>query len=123
MLLLFSHDLTPIQKKDAKLSYGIEAFISMPEELQRIWSNIPPMLQEIEPTLLPLEEWIEMSATQEDVVVIQGDFGATYAMVTFAKRLGIVPVYATTIRKTKEQEQDGKVVKTSVFEHVRFRKF
>ena len=123
MLLLFSHDLTPIQKKDAKLSYGIEAFISMPEELQRIWSNIPPMLEEIESTLLPLEAWVEMTASKDDVILIQGDFGATCLMAIFTERLGMVPLYATTIRKTKEQEQDGKVVKTSVFEHVRFRKF
>jgi len=34
-----------------------------------------------------------------------------------------VAVYATTKRDVIEKEIDGKIVKTSVFEHVRFRRF
>jgi len=34
-----------------------------------------------------------------------------------------VAVYATTKRNVVEKEIDGKIVKTSIFEHIRFRKF
>jgi len=34
-----------------------------------------------------------------------------------------IAVYATTKRNVEERELDGKIVKTSVFEHVRFRRF
>jgi len=44
-------------------------------------------------------------------------------MASFVKSLGGVAVYATTKRDVIEKEIDGKIVKTSVFEHVRFRRF
>jgi hypothetical protein len=40
-----------------------------------------------------------------------------------AEKNGIKAVYATTERKIVEKKVDGKVVKTSVFEHVMFKEY
>jgi hypothetical protein len=52
---------------------------------------------------------------------VQGDFGATFAMIQFAYKLGMLPVYATTQRRAVESRDGDKIVTTRVFEHVRFR--
>ena len=41
MFLLFSHNLTQIQIDDAKNNLDIEKFVSLSQDLQELWSNIP----------------------------------------------------------------------------------
>jgi len=79
--------------------------------------------EEIVEYLQPVRDYLIEQVESDDVVLIQGDFGATCAMVSFVKSLGGVAVYATTKRNVVEKEIDNKIVKTSIFEHVRFRKF
>jgi len=71
--------------------------------------------------LEPLKAYLTEQTQQGDVVLVQGDFGATYHMVNKVKDLGLKAVHATTKRNAVEKFIDGKIVKTSVFEHVRFR--
>ena len=123
MFLLFSHTLTTSQEQDAKESFGVEEFIPMPKELQTLWSNIPPQLTKLDDYLEPLKVYIHNNVQKGDIILIQGDFGGCYEMVNFVKSLGLIAVHATTKRDVVEKTVDGKVVKTSVFEHVRFRKF
>jgi len=56
-------------------------------------------------------------------VLIQGDFGAVYHMVNFAKELGLIPIYATTKRESIELKQGNKIIKKSIFKHIKFRKY
>ncbi len=123
LFLLFSHKLTPAQESDAKESLGVTHFVTLPEELQNLWSNIPPTLENLSDYLTPLKEYIINKSQKGDIVLIQGDFGGCYEMVNFVKSLGLKAVYATTKRDVVEKEIDGKMVKTSVFEHIRFREF
>ena len=123
MILLFSHTLTSEQKEDAQKCWGIDAFVSLPMELQKLWSSVPAELEEINSYLEPIQAFLMQELKPNDIVLIQGDFGATYAMVRLVKSLGARAMYATTKRNVVEKELDGKIVKTSVFEHVRFRKF
>ena len=123
MILLFSHQPTTQQKIDAKNTFGVEVFVSLCDDLQNIWSNVPADLEEIEEYLQPIRDYLIEQIELDDVVLVQGDFGATCAVASFVKSLGGVAVYATTKRDVVEKEIDGKIVKTSVFEHVRFRKF
>ncbi len=122
MFLLFSHKLTDEQIKDAKENWGIEEFIYLPETLQKIWSNIPPEIEDIKPLLEDIKQFLKDKANKGDIVLIQGDFGAVVEMVEFV-RFWLVPVYATTKRISKEIEKDDKIVKVSEFKHVRFRKY
>ena len=123
MFLLFSHDLTPIQKEDAKENLAVTEFVRLPVNLQKLWSNIPPYLESLSDYLAPLKEYIQTQAKQGDIFLIQGDFGGSCEMVQFVKKLGFIAVHATTKRDSVEKIVDGKIVKTSRFEHVIFRKY
>jgi len=123
MILLFSHTLTLEQKEDAKTYLKVDEFISLPEELQKLWSNIPPELDNLDEYLKPISNYLKNNLKKGDYVLVQGDFGATCKMVSFIKNLKSIPVYATTKRNAIERKVDGKVIKTAIFEHVRFRRF
>ena len=123
MFLLFSHVLTSEQLKDAKDSLGVEEFVSLPNELQELWSNVPATLETISDYLQPIRDFLIEELKNDDIVLIHGDFGATCATVSIVNSLGGVAVYATTKRDVVEKEVDGKIIKTSFFEHVRFRRY
>ena len=123
LILLFSHTLTPTQKEDAQNSFRVEEFISLPKELQNLWSYVSSELESLNDYLEPLKSYLKSELKKGDVVLVQGDFGATYSMVLFIRNLGFKGIYATTKRNVVEREVEGKVIKTSVFEHVRFREY
>ncbi len=123
MFLLFSHNLTENQVNDAKSNLEIENFVPLPCDLQMIWSNIPSEIESLKEYLLPVRNFLTENSKFGDVVLIQGDFGAVYQMVNFAKDLGLKAVYATTERVVEEIIVDGKTVKKSIFEHRRFRNY
>ena len=121
MYLLFSHELTDAQIEDAK-KLGVEEFVYLPDDLQRKFSNVPPELESIKEYAKDFEKFLE-NAKSGDYVLIQGDFGLTCHLVNFSKSKGLIPVYATTKRISKDIKKDGKVVKISEFKHIRFRKY
>ena len=121
LFLLFSHNLTATQEADAKATLGVTSFVTLPTELQKLWSNVPSGLESLEAYLEDMRVYLHQELKQGDVVLVQGDFGATCSMVRFVKGLGAKAVYATTTRDVVEKVIDDKIVKTSVFKHVRFR--
>jgi len=122
MLLLFSHTLSDEQKEQA-YGFGVTDFVSLPKELQYLWSNIPPDEGDIPSYLAPLKKWFIQTVKKGDYVLIQGDFGACYHMANFAKNHNAIAVYATTKRVVSETKQNGQTLKTSIFEHIRFREY
>ncbi len=123
LILLFSHTLTDKQIADAKLSLGIDEFVYLPSDIQAIWSQIPATTTDITRYLEPIKAYLKAHAHQGDYVLIQGDFGATYQMVNFAKEQGLQPIYSTNLRESIEQEIDGKVIKQSIFVHQLYREY
>jgi len=124
LFLIFNHTFTDSQRSDAEASLGVERIVSLPEELQAVWSSIPPEEKEIQPVLESIREWLASEAREGDYVLIQGDFGATYLMVRFALELGLIPIYSTTVREADEELQpDGTVKLTHRFRHRMFRKY
>lgn len=123
MFLLFSHNLSEIQLNDAKSNWEISEVVSLPNKLQDIWSNIPADIENLREYLLSIRNFLAENSQYGDVVLIQGDFGAVYQMVNFSKDLGLIPVYATTSREIEEFEENGKTIKKSIFEHIRFREY
>ena len=124
MLLIFNHELGLDQLEDAKRSLGVEKFIEMPPGLKEIWQQIPPEAQTIEDVLMSMKEWIKSTAQKGDVILIQGDFGATYLMVSYVRDLDLIPVYSTTRRQAEETPQeDGTLKVVHVFKHVQFRRY
>ena len=123
MILIFSHDLTATQIDDARKSLGVSEFIKMPKALQDKWSNIPPELSNLDEFIAEFKNFIKTNAKIGDVALVQGDFGATSSIVNFCKKNGIKAIYATTKRTIKESIVGDKVVKNSIFEHVKFREY
>ena len=121
MYLLFSHKLTDAQIEDAK-KLGVDEFVYLPEDLQRKFSNIPPELESVKKYAKDFEKFLE-NAKSGDYVLIQGDFGLTCHLVNFAKSKGLIPVYATTKRISKDIKKDGKIIKISEFKHIKFRRY
>ncbi|MDQ1245539.1 MAG: hypothetical protein QG565_1880 [Campylobacterota bacterium] len=121
--LLFNHTLTVEQASDAKASLLCEKFVSLPQELQELWSSVPPDLKSLKEYLNPIKEYLGATVKKDDFVLVQGDFGATYMMVNFVKSLGAKPIYATTSRDVVEVREGDKVIKKSIFKHERFREY
>jgi len=123
LFLFFSHRLTDEQKQDAIDSLNVKNFIELPSELEEVWSNIPPDLEDLNSVLKPFKEFLKNVAKEGDYVLISGDFGATFQMAKFCYENNLLPIYATTKRETIEIKlEDGKVEKRSIFEHVRYRR-
>ena len=123
MFLLFSHKLTQFQKDDAMVSWGVSKFIELPEELQTLWSNIPAEFETLNNYLEPLKKYLNKSVSKDDVILIQGDFGGTYEMVNFCKENDFLAVHSTTKREVHEIMKENKIIKTSIFEHMIFRRY
>lgn len=124
MILLFSHQLTQTQMDDAINNLHIEKFVSLPEKLQNLWSNVSPNIPSIQTTIKPIFEFLQGYVKEGDYVLIQGDFGAVYLLVNYTKKFNAIPVYATTERDAFEYvNSKGEKVKKSKFKFVRFREY
>ncbi len=122
MFLIFNHNFTLDQEKDAKESLGINEIVNMPHEIAEIWGGIPPEHPEISGFLEPVKNWLGENARKNDFVLIQGDFGACYIMVNFCFKNKFIPIYSTTSRQAVEEvKQDGTIKLTHHFRHKRFR--
>lgn len=117
--VLTSHKLVEEQIVDAKSKFDTQEFVYLPDELQSLWSNVPADLISLDDYSKPFYKFLQEHTKQNDVVMIQGDFGLSYSLINYSKSLGLIPIYATT--KRSSTEKDG--VKISVFKHVRFREY
>lgn len=122
MHLFFSHSLTENQIEDATKRQGVSRFVHLPEELQRVWSNIPTELT-ISPQIIDsFINYLKQNSQTGDLILVQGDFGLTFIIVDWCLNNDRIPVYSTTARKVREVElDDGSVELKHSFKHVNFR--
>ena len=120
MYILMSHNITAQQKEDAKRTLDVQHFTVLPTDK---WSQIPAETESVETSLLQLKRQLMIQARWGDLLLVQGDYGATYNMVQFAKENGLVPVYATSVRKAYEVVKGDKITTVREFRHVRFREY
>jgi len=127
-----SHSLTQDQRNDAINEFGVTEFVEMPDNIKKLWGNVPPDLDDsgLDDHLQPLIAWLDDYLVEPDgslsgnVFMIQGDYGATFKVVNIVRGLESIPVYATTQRSTEEVKQpDGSIQVKRTFKHVRFRKY
>ena len=124
LFLIFNHNITPVQKNDARRSLGVQRIINMPDDLKKIWAQIPPDMENIDDYLFSVKNWLAQNSIINDYALIQGDFGACYIMVNFAFEIGMIPIYSTTKREAvEEHEDDGTVKLVHHFKHQIFRKY
>ena len=118
MFLLFSHKLTNEQIISANRDLKCENLVYLPEELQNLWSNIPPK-DEGYKYLTNFKIFILNNYKKGDYALIQGDWGYTYHMVQFCKEIGVIPIYSTTERNSRDIiNNDGSISNISLFKHV-----
>jgi len=120
MFILISHNLTPEQEEDAKRNRQVDEFIYIKNS---IWQNIPPENEKISVLLDEIKKLILKDAKKGDLLLVQGDFGATYIMVNFAFQNGLVPIYATSKREVVEIKKDENITTIRKFRHIRFREY
>lgn len=123
LFLLFSHEITDKQKKDARKNLNINQIIKLPDNLQQKWSNVPAKLESLSEYMLPFKNWLSENITNDDYILVQGEFGAVYFIVSWAKNNDFTPIYSTTERLSKEVNDGERVKSVKIFEHRRFRKY
>ncbi len=124
MFLMINHKLTDAQVQDAKVSLGVDKFMPLPLRLGNIWKNIPATEPSIKSCLIPKQEWVLSKSCENDYCLIQGDFGACHIIINFAFDKSLIPIYSTTQRKAKEEEEpDGTIRLTHIFNHNIVRKY
>lgn len=110
------------QEKELRECFNIDEILKAPESVLKFWSNIPVS------KLLPAScfnetiNWLS-NADSKDVVVIQGEPTATYRIVSFLKKKSVTVLAGITQRKSVESNEEGKVVKVSIYEHICFREY
>ena len=120
LFVLMNHELLPAQYQDAIESLGVTSAVSISDVN---WSQISPDDETISHSLEGYKQALIKQAQQEDFLLVQGDFGATYHMIRFARSLGLIPIYATTKRHATQEIVDGAVITKREFIHVRFREY
>lgn len=120
LFMLMNHALTREQEEDARKNLNVDKFINIADAS---WSDIDPSEKSIIKFVEVYKDKLRSQAKAGDILLVQGDFGATYNMIRFAKNMGLIAVYATTNRIVSEQLENGKVVIKREFKHARFREY
>nr|WP_314072064.1 CRISPR-associated protein Csx20 [uncultured Campylobacter sp.] len=120
LFTLINHTLTLEQEEDARKNLNVDKIINIADAM---WSDIDPSEKSIIKFVEVYKDKLKKQAKAGDVLLVQGDFGATYNMIRFAKNMGLIAVYATTNRIVSEQVENGKVVIKREFKHARFREY
>ncbi len=121
MFLIISHILTSEQIAEAREKFNITNFTSLPDQLQTLWSQVPPELPSIKKHIMPIKNWLATNAKSDDIVLVQGDFGATFMIVDYCLDNNLIPIYATTKRNVEETILNENIISKRKFSHVLFR--
>ena len=122
-IVLMSHDMSDIQKNDAYNNLGINEIIEAPQEIKSIWANVNPVGNLDIYNLQPIIKWIDTISNQEDYILVQGEFGATFYIVDYCFKNDLIPVYATSVRRVEETREGDRVLTNRVFVHEGYRRY
>ena len=119
VLLLFSHQLTENQEKELVENFKVKKIVSLSSELQEMWSNVS-IKKNYKENLEKIKKYIEENFNENDVMLVQGNWGYTYNIVKWSIEKRLVPVYSYTERNVEEIKDGENVKKISYFKHVKF---
>ena len=118
-LLLFSHQLTENQEIELVENFKVKKIVSLSSELQEMWSNVS-IKENYKENLEKIKKYIEENFNENDVMLVQGNWGYTYNIVKWSIEKRLVPVYSYTERNVEEIKDGENVKKISYFKHVKF---
>jgi len=119
---LLNHELTSKQKEELFPEYGANNIIYPPAAVSALWAGIPTDKELTKVHFEPFTAWLR-DAKPGDVLILQGEFGATFALTDFALQKGLIPVCAVSKRVSREIREGEVVRKTNDFEHICFRRY
>jgi hypothetical protein len=119
---LLNHVLTASQIGELENNFGVKRIMYPEPELGAAWGDIPTEKTLTADHLLPFSRWLT-AAAKGDVVILQGEAGATFALVDLCLSRGLVPLHSVTRRIARESREGEKVLRSHVFEHVCFRRY
>lgn len=123
MYVVMSHQLTDNQVQEIYHRFDIKNIVYLPEPLKKVWGNIPPEGEWNPSWLQPVKDWLSEQMNEGDKIIVQGEFGATYALVSWLQTRGFAVYYATSQRRVVETVKGEQVIAQRLFEHVTFRKY
>lgn len=122
LYLLLNHTLTENQITELKETWHVDSIEETPDPIKNFWSQIKADRVITKKDLQLVVDWLN-GAKEGDIIVLQGEFGSSFALVDYALQKKIVPVHSVTRRVASETRDGEKVFRNYVFEHVCFRKY
>lgn len=118
---LLNHALTAAQEKELAALWGCSSIAYPPLDVAEEWAQMPHTEITAE-VLRPFTDWL-FAAESGSPVVLQGEAGATFALVGWCLDRALVPLHALSRRETVETREGDEVKKTAVFRHEKFRRY
>lgn len=119
---LMNHVLTEGQRNELFVKYACSQVCLPPAELSLAWCAVPVDIVIAKGFFTPFLSWID-SFADDSIFVIQGEAGASFALVDYAMSHHLTVLHSVTERKAKETRNGEKVFRMYEFEHVCFRKY
>ena len=123
VFVLINHTLTNRQIAELHNTYGLDVQIIFPSQsIKDYWAQVPPTSFLNQKSINEIIDWLKQ-AEKNDILLVQGDFGATFIIVDYALKNGLIPIQSVTKRVETEEYEGEKVYKHYVFEHECFRQY
>lgn len=119
---LLNHQLTSNQISELKNNYDVSNIIYPDQILKTMWSQIPAQKDYDQNIIDKITTWLK-PAKNNDILIVQGEFGTTFQIVDYALKQHLIPVHAVTERVAKEEINGESVKREYIFKHVCFRKY
>lgn len=123
-IVLTNHDLTDRQRTEAMEEFGCSKIVLPPQGIRYFWAHVPPRGELTKTGIGDVIDFLEKTSQTGDLVLVQGEFGATFFTVDYCFKKGLIPVYSTSERVYDETiNRDGSVARYHNFKHIRFRMY
>ena len=123
LFVITNHGITDEQRKDAIASLGVSGFVKLPDIWKEVWGRIPPEAASVDGVVQPVLDWLSEMREPDDIVWVQGEWGATVTVLDYCRRMGIRCVYSTTARVAEDINTPEGVKATHIIKHVRYRDY
>lgn len=122
--ILFNHHLSAVQILELQKNWAASNFIYPPNELQELWGKLEPSQPDVEILAKPFIEWLTTQTQADDLLLVMGEFGVSFYIVSWAIMNNLTPIHTTAIRSITHESQEGTattIERTIV--HQQFRKY
>lgn len=121
---LLNHTLTQNQEYEIDLLFHTQQIIYPQQSIKELWSNLPVTKLISKKHIDTIIEWLnEHNAHKGDAIIIQGEFGHTFALIDYLLKKEMIPLHAVTKRVATEKYNGEKVERHYIFEHQCFREY